>query len=78
MLLNRVLCVIGLYFSPFNEGLIVHVRMGVTEWACYAFNFVIWLQMRGRNICLDTENIFQIQITLWNLCLKYFPCLHGS
>lgn len=26
MLLNRVLCVTGLYFSPFNDGLIVCVR----------------------------------------------------
>lgn len=29
MLLNRVLCVTGLYFSPFNDGLIARVCTSV-------------------------------------------------
>ncbi len=37
MLLNRVLCVNGLYFSPFNDGLKVCVRVCMCGW--------VWMSM---------------------------------
>lgn len=75
MLLNRVLCVIGLYFSPFNDGLIVCVyvcvSVGVFEWTCCTCHINNW---RTRKTCIPIL-ILKIPLEISRLAQTITPLI---